>query len=244
MREGVLITGGAKRVGRAVALHLARSGYDIALHYGHSKTEAEETARAVAMEGAKCVLFHADLADAQTLPGVVAAAFEAMPQLCHLVNNAAIFERLPFGEGGCAAALASYTQHMDINLRAPVLLTHAFAEALPGGAKGSVVNMLDTHITRNTHGFFDYLLSKKALAAFTPMAAASLGPHLRVNGVCPGMVLPGDGFDEAYQATLAKRLPLKATATPDDVAEIVRVLIATPSLTGQLLFADGGERVG
>lgn len=221
-----------------MALTLAESGYDIALHYHTSKKEAEALATLLRTSGAAVELLQADLADAATLPGLVANAFAAFPQLRHLVNSASIFEQGDFPQ----AEDELFDRHMNINLRAPVLLTRYFAKALK--AEGSVVNLLDSKITAYKHSFFYYLISKKALAEFTLMAAAELGPKLRVNGVCPGYVLPSVSHGEEYGEKLAATLPLKKHASPADVAQAVKLLIANPALTGQLLFVDGGERLG
>lgn len=231
-----LVTGAAKRLGREIALHLAREGYDIALHYRTSQAEAEKTAAEIRALGRRCEMFSADLADTKNLAPLVEKARAAFPGLSVLVNSASVFDRGNLLESD----EAFYRRQFSINFDAPVFLTRAFAKA---AGRGTVVNLLDSRIAADSHPYFFYLLSKKALADFTRMAAAELGPKIRVNGVCPGYVLPPEGWDDHYRATLEKKLPLGKTATAQDVARAAHTLIANESLTGQLLFIDGGEHL-
>ena len=234
MKNAVLITGAAKRVGKALALHFAAQGFDIALHYHTSEQEAGELANTIRGLGVACELFAADLADVDYIDRLVEEAYQAFPHLNTLINNASVFDAGRFLESDCVL----YRKQMRINTEAPIMLTQAFAKRINQGA---VVNMLDSKITDNTHSHFYYLLSKKALHAFTLMAAAELGPDIRVNAVCPGFLLPGGGWDEGYQNRLEARLPLRKTATLDDVSQAVYSLATNTALTGQCLFLDGGE---
>ncbi len=232
--SAALVTGAARRVGRELALHLAANGYDIALHYHTSKKEARATAADIRALGRRCELFSADLADGRHWPGLIEKAHAAFAGLSVLVNSASVFDRGGLADGDAAL----FEKEFRINLTAPVFLTQAFARQV---GRGVVVNMLDSRITQNKHPYGFYLLAKKALAEFTRMAAVELGPDIRVNGVCPGYVLPPEGWDDHYRASLEKRLPLGKTATVDDIAKAVWALIANESLTGQFLFVDGGE---
>lgn len=234
MRNAVLITGGARRVGRAVALLFAEEGYDVALHYHTSREEAEQTAASIRAKDVSCELFAADLADAGALPALISAAQTAFPRLSVLVNNASVFDAGSFMEGD----IALYQKQCRINTEAPIFLTQAFAKIV---RRGAVVNMLDSMVAKHKHSYFYYLLSKKTLHAFTQMAAAELGPHIRVNGVCPGYVLPSGEWGEEYQTKLEAKLPLRKTATLAEVAQAVYGLATQPAITGQCLFLDGGE---
>lgn len=236
MRPAALITGGAKRVGKGIAQYLAAHGYDIALHYNASKIEAEETAQAITAKGAVCTLFQADLTDPGAYDPLIAKAKAAFPQLTALVNNASAFDRGHFLESEDMLFRTLFRS----NFEAPVFLTRAFARQVEQGA---VVNMLDTCITQNKHSHFYYLLTKKALHEFTRMAAVELAPHIRVNGVAPGYILPSEYWGDEYRKQLEARLPMKKIATAEDVAQAVHVLLSTPSLTGQVLFVDGGEHL-
>jgi NAD(P)-dependent dehydrogenase (short-subunit alcohol dehydrogenase family) len=268
--QAVLVTGAARRIGRAIALYLADQGYDIAAHYHRSRDDALALRAEIEAKGRACHLIKADLAETAGLSALIADAFAAMPHCRHLVNNASVFDRVPFLEGDEAL----FDREFAVNLKAPVFLTQAFARAihslplqggglgwgalsrvrtlagkrpppdLPlagGGMSASVVNLADSKVDRHSHPYFFYLMSKKSLRDFTLMAAAELGPRLRVNAVLPGFIVPAPETPADYQEKLARRLPLKRTATPQDIAQAVHMLIATPSLTGQLVRVDGGE---
>jgi pteridine reductase len=235
-RPALLITGAAKRVGRAVALHFAHAGYDIALHYNDSQKEAEAAAAEVRALGVACELFQADLGDVSECKPLVSKASVAFPQLSVLVNNASVFDVGRFLESDAAL----YAKEFSINTTAPIFLTQAFAKIVK---RGAVINMLDTKITSNKHSYFFYLLSKKTLAEFTNMAAVELGPDIRVNAVCPGHVLASGKWGEDYQTRLESALPLGKIAQLADVAEAVYSLVNNKSLTGQFIFVDGGEHL-
>lgn len=236
MRKAVLITGAAKRIGRGLAHYFAAHGYDVALHYHRSHTDAESLAQELRMAGAACELFCADLSDATAYDGLIAAAYRAFPRLSVLVNNASVFDPGGFLD----ADLALWQHELRINAEAPIFLTQAFARQVK---RGAVVNLLDSKITAAKHRYFYYLLSKKLLAEFTIMAAAELGPHIRVNGVCPGHILPDPTWGEGYQAQLEPKLPLGKIATLDEVAAAVYSLAEAPGITGQFIFIDGGEHL-
>ena len=234
MRPAVLVTGGAIRVGRGIALHMAGLGYDVALHYNSSASEAESTASVIKKAGADCTLFQADLNDPLSYEKLIVSAKQAFPGLSALVNSAAVFDRGTFMESDAAL----YQKEFRINFEAPVFLTQAFARHIQ---KGSVVNIIDTTVTRQMISYFFYSLSKKALLEFTRMAAVELAPHIRVNGICPGYLLPAEGWGDDYRKKLEPTLPLRKIASVEDVAGIAAMLIQTASLTGQVIFVDGGE---
>ncbi len=235
-RPALLVTGAARRIGREMALHFAARGYDVALHYHQSQDDAERTASEVRDHGVVCELFRADLTDAASYAPLVAGAHTAFPRLSVLVNNASVFDAGGFMEGDEAL----FAKEFRINTQAPIFLTQAFAEKVK---RGAVVNMLDTKITSNKHRYFYYLLSKKTLAEFTKMAAVELGPQLRVNGVCPGHILPGGEWGEEYRARLEPTLPLGKVATLDEVAGAVYYLAENTGITGHCLYIDGGEHL-
>jgi len=235
-RPALLITGAAKRVGKAIALHFAQRGYDIALHYQRSEKEAGETAAEIRALGVRCELLQADLADGAQYAPLVARAYNLFPALSVLVNNASVFDGGRFMESDAAL----FDKEFRLNTQAPIFLTQAFARYVGNGA---VVNMLDTKITRHQHSHFFYLLSKKTLMEFTQMAASELAPNVRVNAVAPGYLLPGGGWGDDYRERLEPNLPLRKIATLDEVAKAVYSLCENGSLTGQCLFVDGGEHL-
>lgn len=233
MTGAALVTGGAKRLGREIALRLAQQGYDIALHYNHSKQAAQQTAADIEALGTQCSIFQADLADTDQCGALIEQAKQAYPDLRVLINNASVFDRGPFMNSDKAL----YDAQHNINVIAPIFLTQAFAR---GGQQGYVVNMIDASVAKNSHSYFFYLLSKKSLLEFTKMAAAELAPHIRVNGVCPGYVLPAPEFGDEYKVKLEAQLPMQKVATPDEVARAVAALIEM-NVTGQIIYVDGGE---
>lgn len=234
MKPAVLVTGAAIRVGRGIALHMAQAGFDIALHYNTSKQQAEQTAEDIRKTGAKCQIFQANLADASVYENLIKRAHEAFPALTALVNNASVFDRGYLMESDAAL----YQKEFRINFEAPVFLTQAFARHVK---KGAVVNMIDATVNRQMVSYFFYSMSKKNLLEFTRMAARELAPNIRVNAVCPGYLLPAPGWGDDYRQQLEKTLPLGKIASVEEVANVVAMLIQVPSLTGQVIFVDGGE---
>lgn len=236
--SAVLITGGAARIGREIALHLAEAGYDIALHYNSSKAAAQKTASAIrnCKTGVSCELFKADLqknADTQTL---VARVYKKFPGLSVLVNNASVFQHSSLKK----LNLPRFDQDFAIHVRAPYILTCEFARICK---RGTVINLLDTHITKDKSSHFSYLLSKKALCDFTTMAAVELAPDIRVNAVAPGLVLAPATKGPEYLKRLSRGVPLKTTGNPKQIAQCIEFLLKNEYLTGQILFNDGGEHL-
>jgi pteridine reductase len=239
MKNAVIITGGAKRVGAAMAVYFAGKGFDIALHYNTSQNEALALQNEIKKTGVACEIFAHDLGDSKGLTKLIDSIHSKMPHCNTLINNASIFERCEFME----TDEALFDRQFAINFKAPFFLTQEFARKFGKNPGANVINILDTDIEKNPTSHFAYLLSKKALADFTKMAAISLGPEIRINGVCPGILLPSNELDEEYMVRLAKTLPLRKTATVEQVVSITYELANNPALTGQLLFIDGGKNV-
>ena len=231
--RAVFITGAAVRVGRQIALTLAGKGYDIALHYHRSEEAAEQTRQEIQALGRRCELFACDLRQVEAFDGLLAQVFEAFPACDALVNNASIFDRMPFLDTSETFFDAQFT----LNFKAPFFLTQAFAKRQPDC---SVVNIVDSAAAGHATGHMAYLLSKKALLAFTPMAARSLAPRGRVNAVLPGTVLPSEKDDPAHIEKLKNTLPAGRLATPEELAEAVYQALEQTALNGQCLFIDGG----
>jgi NAD(P)-dependent dehydrogenase (short-subunit alcohol dehydrogenase family) len=235
-RPAIFITGGAKRLGAALALHFAQGGYDIGLHYHHSQADAEALASRIAQFNVACHLLPQDMADISGFPMLMEQLFLLLPHCRTLVNNASVFERATFAE----TDEALFDRQFDINFKAPFFLTKAFAKRF---ISGQVINILDTDIDQTHGSHFAYLLSKKALAALTPMAARALGPHMRVNGICPGCIAFPDAPEDELTLKLKAATPLRAHATPQDIAATVQWLIGQPQITGELIHIDGGRHV-
>lgn len=239
MTPVALITGGSKRIGQAIALALADRGCDIALHYNRSDQAARETAEQVEQLGRSCRTFQADLGDYKQVERLIGAVVEQMAHCDLLVNNASIFQKASLARTDTDLLLRT----MRINFEAPFLLTRDFAAHCEG--PGQVINLLDTRIESNRATYAAYSLSKKALADLTRLAAHELGPDIRVNGVCPGLVLepPGVQPESGYLEELAQKIPLQRRGGVEDVVRAVLYLFDSPFVTGQLLFADGGEQL-
>jgi len=240
MNRTVLITGAAIRVGRAIASRLARAGWDVVVHANRSAREADALCGQLQSLGRRAWRVAGDL---QTVPGaeaVFAAALAAAGQLDALVNNTSVFERQPLA----GAAAADFDRMWRINALAPVLLTQRlYAHLAARGATGCVINLLDRRVAQpGTGGATPYLLSKKALEAFTLAAARELAPTLRANAVAPGAVLPPDA-GSATAREPAGAFPLGLRPTPEHVAEAVCYLLSAEAVTGQILFVDGGQHL-
>ena len=189
--KSALITGGAKRIGKAIAVHLAESGFDIALHYNTSKKEALETAREIKGLGQKCLIFKCDFNKISNTLSLIKEVKKSFPSLNLLINNASIFK-----EGLLTNTdVNQFENHFNINLKTPFFLSRDFAKLCK---RGHIINILDTNITRKHSKYFSYNLSKKMLHEFTKMAAVELAPNIRVNAVAPGPILPPPYKDLKY----------------------------------------------
>ena len=234
-----LVTGAAKRLGRAVALDLAQAGWNVAVYYRGSENEAQTLAYEISGLGGDVALLQADLTDEAALAPLVSAAQQAAGgKLTALVNCAAAFEH------DAISTLTGETleRHMALNALAPALLARAFAAALPEGARGAVVNFLDFKLASPYPDHFSYTLSKYALAGATELLARALAPHVRVNAVAPGYVLAAAGQSDADYARLHADTPLHYGPTAEDVAQAVRFLLDNPAVTGQTIYVDAGRR--
>jgi NAD(P)-dependent dehydrogenase (short-subunit alcohol dehydrogenase family) len=235
MRPGVLITGGAKRIGHGLSHYFAQKGYDIALHYNSSADAAQALQKEINALGVSCQLFGHDLCDIGGIAPLLEKVHKAMPGCVGLINNASVFER---GEL-MVTDEALFDRQMTVNLKAPFFLSQQFARYF----KGSVVNILDSDIVQNNISHFAYLLSKKSLGDFTQMAARALGPDVRVNAVCPGCILPSIENDTSYEEKMEAIIPLHSHPGVLEVAEAVYWLMQQQHITGQVIFVDGGKHV-
>jgi NAD(P)-dependent dehydrogenase (short-subunit alcohol dehydrogenase family) len=228
--QTAIVTGAGKRVGRAIASALLADGWSVVAHVHHDGDEVPEGAVAVV----------ADLAE-EGAAGTIVGAAEGMPPLGLLVNNAA-----RFAEDRLATIDAvSFDSHMAVNVRAPALLTQAFAEAVgeaKGGDGGLVVNLLDAKLAAPNPDFLSYTLSKIALAGLTEMSARALaGQGIRVNGIAPALMLLSEGQDDANFEAMHRFNPLGRGVVPDDVVAALRYLIGATAVTGQIITIDGGQ---
>lgn len=234
-----LVTGGAKRLGRAIVLALADAGFDVAIHYGDSVNEAAATADEARLRGVRAALLRADLSVEAEVARLVTDSQAVLGPIGVLVNNASRFERDSWHD----ASRESWDRHIEPNLRAPFVLMQDFARALPDGREGLVINLLDQRVWSPTQHFMTYSLSKAALWALTQTMALALAPRIRVNGIGPGPAVPSPRQSEAQFAEQAASVPLRHGTSPEEVARIAVTLLALPSVTGQMIAPDGGQHM-
>jgi NAD(P)-dependent dehydrogenase (short-subunit alcohol dehydrogenase family) len=237
--KAALITGAARRIGRALAVDLAKAGFAVAIHYRNSATEAEALAREIAGQGGRAGTFQADLADRPALTRLVADAARALGPVTTLINNASEF--LP--DSLQTLDESTWDLHLRINLKAPVFLAQAMAAQLPEGTEGNVINIIDQRVWNLTPDFFSYTISKAGLWTATQTLAQALAPRIRVNAIGPGPVMRSihqteSEFEREAETTLLGRGP-----ATDEIATAVRFILVTPSLTGQMIALDGGQHL-
>ena len=237
-RGAALVTGGGKRIGRAICLELARAGFDLAIHYRSSAEEADAVADAARAMGRRAATVRANLAVEAETRTLIPAALEAVGPLAVLVNNASVFEDDRVG----ALGRATWDAHLETNLRAPVVLAEAFAAQAADG--GCIVNLLDQRVLKPDPRFFSYALSRNALWWATRTMAQALAPRIRVNGVGPGPTLPSIHQSEADFAAEVAGTLLARPGSPEAVASAVRWLADTELVTGQMIAVDGGQHLG
>jgi NAD(P)-dependent dehydrogenase (short-subunit alcohol dehydrogenase family) len=237
--RAALVTGGAQRIGRAIAVALAQRGYAVAIQVRRSRAAAEATVAEIASAGGRAAVVEADLADHAAVLRLVPAAAAAVGPLTLLVNNAAEFEPDEIGH----LDRERFDRHIAVNLRAPIFLAEAFAAQLPAGASGAIINLLDQRIFKPTPRFLSYGLTKSALHAATTTLAQALAPRIRVNAVAPGPTLPSPRQDAQAFTRQVHALPLDAGPTPQDVADAVLYLAEARSVTGVTIAVDGGQHL-
>ena len=235
--RAALVTGGGKRIGRAICLALAEAGRDVAIHYRSDPQEAEAVAEAVRALGRRAVTLKADLTDEDQVKGLIPAAAAELGYLAVLVNNASVFEDDRVGD----LSRETWDKHLDTNLRAPVVLAEAFAAQAPDGSV--IINLLDQRVLKPDPRFFSYALSRNGLWWATRTLAQALAPRIRVNGVGPGPTLPSVHQTEADFAAEAAGTLLQKPGSPEAVAAAVLWLVGADMVTGQMIAVDGGQHL-
>jgi NAD(P)-dependent dehydrogenase (short-subunit alcohol dehydrogenase family) len=231
----VLITGAAVRIGRSLALSIARAGADVVIHYGSSVMEAENLKREIENLGRKAFLLQADLNDVNQVSEIIPRAL-VHGRLSGLVNNAAIFE--PVDWSGTSYAI--WSRHIQVNLTAPFFISQAFARSLSDEQSGRIVNILDWRATRPGPDHFPYTISKAGLAAMTLSLAQALAPRITVNGLALGAILPPS--DGGETDSIIDRVPAGRWADLDEVSQALLFLLEGPTyITGEILHIDGGR---
>lgn len=237
-RGSALVTGGSRRIGRAIVLTLARAGWDVAVHHRDSQADAARTAEEARALGVRAAVIQADLANEAQARGLVGRAVAALGPLSVLVNNASVFRDDRVG----TLDRAIWDAHVETNLRAPLVLAETFAAQAPDGS--AIVNLLDQRVLKPDPRFISYALSRNGLWWATRTLAQALAPRIRVNGVGPGPTLPSihqtpAEFEAEAAGTLLQR-PIRSEA----VAQAVLWLIDADHVTGQMIAVDGGQHLG
>lgn len=235
-----LVTGAARRIGRAIAETLAARGHPVAIHYHASADDAAAAAAAIERAGGRAVALPADLRDESETRSLVERARAALGPVSVLVNNASVFEH----DSVANASRDSWDRHMETNLRAPFVLMQAMADALPAERTGNIVNILDERVWNLTQHFVSYTLSKAGLWTLTQTMALALAPRIRVNGVGPGPTLPSPRQSDEQFERQARMMPLGRGSAPGEVADAVEFILGAPSMTGQMIALDGGQHLG
>ena len=235
-----LVTGGAKRIGKAIVSDLSAAGFAVAIHYHGSDEEAQELVKILKDAGGKVAIVRADLTDIGAMDGLLNDAASAIGPIGLLVNNASVFNPDELGD----FTWEHWDRHFAVHLKAPVELSRRFAEALPEGEDGLVVNMIDQRVWKLSPRTFSYTLSKSALWTATQTMAQALAPRIRVNAIGPGPSLQGErqskaDFDAQIEAVLLQRGPALS-----EFGATIRYLWDTPSITGQMIALDGGQHLG
>ncbi|SMX29987.1 3-oxoacyl-[acyl-carrier-protein] reductase FabG [Pelagimonas phthalicica] len=244
-----LVTGAARRLGKAMALYLAQRGYDVAVHYAGSKEDAQETVAEIEALGRRSVALQADLLDEDQSQALLGRAVDALGgPLTVLVNNASVFEY----DNVHSADRQSWDRHMESNLRAPFVLTQCFERQVPEAgvdargepiARGLIVNMLDQRVRKLTPEFMSYTLAKMGLWAMTQTTAQALAPRVRVNAIGPGPTLIGARQSQTHFDAQRRNTVLERGSNPEDITAALGYFLDAPGVTGQLICTDGGQHL-
>jgi pteridine reductase len=239
MNQTALITGGAKRVGRAITEHLADKGWNVIIHYNRSAEDAITLVQDLSTKYPKQLFSSvtANLANSHEVVSLIPNIVGKRGPFDLLVNNASVFDKAYFK----ATSEELFDKQIDVNFKSPFFLMRDFAKACK---KGNIINFVDTRITTNKSDYSAYSLSKKALWEATKMAALEFAPKIRVNAIAPGVTLAPEGEGEEYLQKLAQNIPMKKPGGIPPILNSVDYILGNDHLTGQLLFADGGENLG
>ena len=234
-----LVTGAARRVGREIALTLARKGAHLILHYGHSRKEAEDLARTIQALGVRATIMQADLANSHQCYDLVRTILK-QGTIDIVINNASIFHKTPFEK----VTMEDWDQNVAVNLRAPFILGSQLGYEMKKKGSGKIINIIDWAAMRPYKDYLPYCVSKGGLLTLTQTLALELAPHVQVNGIAPGPVLPPESFTEENKKRLKLITPLQRLGSPDDIAKTVSFLLeGTDFITGAIIPVDGGRHI-
>lgn len=238
-RGTVLITGAARRIGRAIALDMAAEGWAVGIHYRNSQPDAEALLAEIEAGGGKAALLQADLHQPACLDGLVAECAQRLGAPSCLINNASEFQL----DTVQSTDEATWDTHLDVNLKAPVFLAKALAKYLPEDCNGNIINIIDQRVWKLTPDFFSYTISKAGLWTATRTLAQGLAPRIRVNAIGPGPVLRSVHQTDSDFEAEARSTLLHTGPSIDEIAAAVRFILSSPSMTGQMIALDGGQHL-
>jgi NAD(P)-dependent dehydrogenase (short-subunit alcohol dehydrogenase family) len=234
-----LITGAARRIGRSMALHLARQGYEVAVHYNASRGEADAVVAEIERLGSRGIAIAGDLAEASSAARIVEETLSKLGPLSVLINNASRFEP----DEAHTMTVPSWNHHLDTNLRAPVFLAQTFAAQLREDVEGNIVNIIDQRVWKLNPRFFSYTVSKAALWTVTRTMAQAFAPRIRVNAIGPGPALPNIRMDDEDFQKQASLTLLGRGTTPAEICDALDFILSARAMTGQMIALDGGQHL-
>lgn len=237
--SAVLVTGAARRLGRAIAADLAAAGWPVIIHYNGSKDAASQLKTTIEGGGGRAEIVQADLSQAEEAEQLIERAENLLGPIGVLVNNASVFE----WDDLSTATATSFAHHMDIHLKTPLILCQHFANRLPRNAGGAIVNVIDARVLKPTPRHLTYTLSKSGLWNLTQALAEEFAPRIRVNAIGPGPILPPAGQTEEEFRARCAYLPLQRPASLREACDTVRFLLSQRAITGQMIALDGGEHL-
>ncbi|WP_321369445.1 SDR family NAD(P)-dependent oxidoreductase [uncultured Draconibacterium sp.] len=239
MKQTALITGASKRIGRSLTEHLAEQGWNVVVHYNSSAKGANELVAELETKypDQQFIAVQANLAEVDEVVALIPKLAAQNIKVDLLVNNASVFDRGYLKD----TSVELFDAQIDVNQKAPFFLIRDFANYYK---TGNIINFVDTRITANASNFAAYSISKKALWELTKMAALEFAPNIRVNAIAPGVTLPPEDEDEDYLEKLAQGIPMKKPGGVEPILKSLDYILENDHLTGQLLFADGGENLG
>ena len=236
----LLVTGGGQRIGRAICLAMAKEGWQVAVHCNNSIVEANDVVNEITDSGEVAIAIQADLVDEEAASSLINNVSDKMSPVTAVINNASVFE----DDTVESVTKESWNRHLAINLRAPFLLTQSLAKNLKKEQQGNIINILDQRVENLTPYFTSYTVSKSALWTLTKTTAAALAPNIRVNAIGPGPTLPSMRQSQSQFDKQVALTPLAVQVNLDEICNAVKFILATSSMTGQLLSLDSGQHLG
>ena len=237
--KNLLITGAATRIGKAIALHFAERGWNIAIHYFKSSSKAKNLKKIIEQNWSKAALIKADLKNTKQVEKIIPLAKKQLGTIDCLINNAALFEK----DDILNFTTKSWNDHLNINLLAPTILIKQFAKQASKKTKSNIINIIDQRVFKLTPIFMSYTLSKSALYTLTKTMSMRLSPNIKVNGIAPGPTIKSKRQSAKHFNKQAKSTLLKKPVGPEDICDTVEFLINNNSITGQVIAVDSGQNL-